>query len=413
MPRAPALTIIGRKFVMADQSPRWKLLKGDPAHSSGMSQDTKVEKDVHSSSANRLLVICVDRDNDVGEKAGIATPVVGRDACIEAAQRLALVDPEDADSNAIFASVKTYEDLISKGYEVEVTTVAGVPDRGVRADVKIAKEVRSVLDVYSANGAVIVSDGNDDESVIPVIQNVLPVISVQRVVMRVSRSVEYSYAVFGKYLKMIAYDSRYSKFFLGLPGMLLLIGGVATVLGYAAEILAVLVSILGGAFLIRAFDVDKAWSKWTKPTPSGFVRMFTLVAGAVLMMASIPAGVAQVDPALLTEGVELVSMISDRMIMGKFVAGLLPTLWAGVGTIFAGILLSNWLGGVRHEISDTLRLVVLAALFPTVYQFTNILIHGEGSLTLVPPLLGGLAATLVAAMVLFRRFRRRDEQPGD
>ena len=59
----------------------------------------------------------------------------------------------------------------------------------------------------------------------------LPVVSVQRVVMKVSRSVEYSYAVFGKYLKMIAYDSKYSKFFLGVPGILLLIGGVATVFG--------------------------------------------------------------------------------------------------------------------------------------------------------------------------------------
>ncbi len=59
-----------------------------------MSQNSnKVEKDVSASTSNKLLVICVDRDNDVGEKAGITTPVIGRDACIEAAQRLALEDP--------------------------------------------------------------------------------------------------------------------------------------------------------------------------------------------------------------------------------------------------------------------------------------------------------------------------------
>ena len=74
----------------------------------------------------KLLVICVDRDNDVGEKTGIQTPVVGRDSCIEAAQRLALEDPEDADSNAIFYAIKTYEDLISKGYQAEVVTVGYV-----------------------------------------------------------------------------------------------------------------------------------------------------------------------------------------------------------------------------------------------------------------------------------------------
>jgi len=73
----------------------------------------KLESETSSSSASKLLVICVDRDNDVGEKTGISTPVVGRDACIEAAQRLALEDPEDAVSNSIFSAIKTYEDLIS------------------------------------------------------------------------------------------------------------------------------------------------------------------------------------------------------------------------------------------------------------------------------------------------------------
>lgn len=224
-----------------------------------MSQSStgKVEKDVSASAASRLLVICVDRDNDVGEKAGIKTPVMGRDSCIEAAQRLALEDPEDADSNSIFAAIKTYEDLVSKGYITEVVTVAGVKNRGIQADEKILAEITKIQKEFGANGAVIVSDGEDDESVIPVIQNVLPVISVQRVVMKVSRSVEYSYAVFGRYLKTIAYDSRYSKFFLGVPGILMLIAGIATIFGFTELIFASMIIILGGAFVVRAFDVDR------------------------------------------------------------------------------------------------------------------------------------------------------------
>jgi len=376
-----------------------------------MSQRTgKVEKDVNASTANKLLVICIDRDNDVGDKAGIITPVIGRDACIEAAQRLALEDPEDADSNSIFAAIKTYEDLISKGYQVEVVTVAGVKDRGVQADEKILVETRKVLEKFSANGAVIVSDGEDDESVIPVIQNVLPVVSVQRVVMKVSRSVEYSYAVFGKYLKMLAYDSKYSKFFLGVPGILLLIGGVATVFGYTAEIFAVLVSILGGAFLIRAFDIDRVWSSWSKPTPMGFIRMFTMVAGVLLILSSVPAGISEVDPELIKTDMQLISIITDKMIVGQFVSGVLPILWIGMGSIFAGTLLSNWIGGVQRQISDILRIIVLGALYPTVLQFTNIMINDEPSLTLIPPLLGGLAATLISATILFKKYRKHKDQ---
>jgi len=373
-------------------------------------QTGKVEKDVNASTANKLLVICVDRDNDVGEKTGIVTPVIGRDRCIEAAQRLALEDPEDADSNSIFAAIKTYEDLVSKGYQVEVVTVAGVQDRGVQADEKILLEIKKTMEIFPANGAVIVSDGEDDESVIPVIQNVLPVVSVQRVVMKVSRSVEYSYAVFGKYLKMIAYDSKYSKFFLGVPGILLLIGGIATVFGYTAEIFAVLVSILGGAFLIRAFDIDRVWSSWSKPTPMGFIRMFTMVAGILLILSSVPAGIGAIDSELVQSNEEFIVKISNKIVIGQFVAGILPILWIGIGAIFVGTLLSNWIGGIPRQISDILRIIVLGALYPIILQFTNIMIFDDNSLTLIPPLLGGLAVTLISATILFKKYRKNKDQ---
>lgn len=354
----------------------------------------------------RLLVICVDRDDDVGQKAGIATPVVGRDACIEAAQRLALEDPEDADSNAIFSAIKTYEDLVSRGYEAEVVTVAGVESRGVQADEKVAAEVRAVLEKFPGAGAVIVSDGEDDESVIPVIQGVMPVISVKRVVMKVSRSVEYSYAVLGRYLKMVAYDSKYSKFFLGVPGILLLVGGVATVLGYTTELFAVLVSVLGGAFLVRAFDVDRAWSNWTKPTLPGLVRLFMMAAGVLLILSSIPAGLSVVDMDMFGGGADdPVSVATNRTAVGQFLSGAIPVIWIGIGSMFAGMLIGNWLGAARREITDILRLVVLAALYPTALQFTRVMALGESSFSLVPPLLAGLAATLVAAAILLKKLR--------
>ena len=372
-----------------------------------MSLSGKLEKDVKATTANKLLVICIDRDDDLGRKTGIPTPVVGRDACIEAAQRLALEDPEDADSNSIFFAVKTYEDLVSKGYKAQVVTVTGVENRGVQADEKVASEIRSVLKKFSANGAVIVSDGEDDEMVIPVIQNIIPVISVQRVVMQVSRTIEHSYAVFGKFLKLVMYNPKYSKFFLGVPGILLLIGGIGAVTGYNAEIFAVLISILGGAFLIRAFDIDKAWANWAKPTPEGFTRMFTLITGIILIAASIPAGIAGVSTVYTSGNVEIVSLLGNEVVIGQFVSGMIPFLWIGLGTIFVGILFSNWLNRKLRHISDILRLVVLVALYPTVHQFTNILMYEESSFSLILPLVAGFAITAASATFLIRRYRKR------
>jgi len=372
-----------------------------------MSLSGKLEKDVKATTANKLLVICIDRDDDLGRKTGIPTPVVGRDACIEAAQRLALEDPEDADSNSIFFAVKTYEDLVSKGYKAQVVTVTGVENRGVQADEKVASEIRSVLKKFSANGAVIVSDGEDDEMVIPVIQNIIPVISVQRVVMQVSRTIEHSYAVFGKFLKLVMYNPKYSKFFLGVPGILLLIGGIGAVTGYNAEIFAVLVSILGGAFLIRAFDIDKAWANWAKPTPEGFTRMFTLITGLILIAASVPAGITSVSAVYTSGNVEIANLLTNEVVVGQFVSGMIPFLWIGLGTIFVGILFSNWLNRKLRHISDILRLIVLIALYPTVHQFTNILMYEESSFTLILPLIAGFAVTAASATLLIRRYRKK------
>ena len=372
-----------------------------------MSLSGKLEKDVKATTANKLLVICIDRDDDLGRKTGIPTPVVGRNACIEAAQRLALEDPEDADSNSIFFAVKTYEDLVSKGYKTQVIIVTGVENRGVQADEKVASEIKSVLKKFSADGAVIVSDGEDDEMVIPVIQSVIPIISVQRVVMQVSRTIEHSYAVFGKFLKLVMYNPKYSKFFLGVPGILLLIGGIGAVTGYNVEIFAVLITILGGAFLIRAFDIDKAWTNWAKPTPEGFTRMFTLITGLILIAASVPAGITTVNPENIPSDLGTINLITDEVVIGQFVSGMIPFLWIGLGTIFVGILFSNWLNRKLRHISDLLRIIVLVALYPTVHQFTNILMYEESSFTLILPLIAGFAVTAASATLLIRRYRKR------
>src|SRR6185437_14186379 len=203
-----------------------------------------------SSTHHRILVLCIDRDDDIGSKGGIETPILGRDSCINAGIRLAIEDPEDADANAIFGAIKTYEELISKGYESEVALVSGKFNRGIEADEKIGFEIHDVLAQYKADAAVLVSDGEDDETVIPIIQSMVPVISIQRIIIKHSRSVEYSYAVLGRYIKMLVYDPRYSKFFLGVPGALLIATGLATVFGLTKAAIAIVLSILGIAFIM-------------------------------------------------------------------------------------------------------------------------------------------------------------------
>ena len=356
---------------------------------------------------SKILVLCIDRDDDIGSKGGIETPIVGRDACINAGTRLALEDPEDADSNAIFGAVKTYEELVSKGYVAEVAVVAGKFNRGVEADEKISLEVKSILEKYRADGAVIVSDGEDDETILPVIQSRIPVISVQRVIIRHSRSVEYSYAVLGRYLRMLVYDSQYSKFFLGVPGILLAAGALAVIFDAAKWITAIVLAILGGAFIVRAFDIDKALSSFGRLTPTSFIKIFSIIGGVLIILAAIANGISSIPSNILTPEMSAADIVSNRTIVGRFANSTITLLWIGIATILGGVLLSDWFKGSSRIMSDILRLAVLALLYIPLLQFTSVLTEGTNPFTLISSLLIGLAMSLVAATVLYYYFRNR------
>ena len=355
----------------------------------------------------KILIICIDRDDDIGIKSGIETPIIGKDHCIEAGTRLAIEDPEDSDCNAIFGAIKSYEEFRAKGYDAEVTIVAGKFNRGVEGDVKIAQEIDKVLDGYNADGAVVVSDGEDDETVIPIIQGKIPIISLQRVIVRQSRSVEYSYAILARYIKILFYDPRYSKFFLGLPGALFITSGLSIIFGFSREAFALGLSILGIAFILRAFDIDKAIVSFSKPTPSGFIRIFSYFAGTLIILASILNGISHIPPNALESQDGIASVITNKSILGNFVSGTITLLWIGISTIFAGILLSNWFKGSIKIIYDILRLVVLALLYIPMLQFTSLIAARGNPFNLISSLLIGLAITLIVATFLFQYFRNR------
>jgi putative membrane protein len=206
---------------------------------------------------------------------------------------------------------------------------------------------------------------------------------------------------------MLVYDPRYSKFFLGVPGALLIATGLATVFGLTKEAIAIVLSILGIAFIMRAFDLDKALSSLGRPTPSGFIRIFSTFAGLLIVVVSIVNGLSNIPSETLTPNMGITSIFSNRIIIGSFIHGTITLLWIGIATILAGSLLSNWFKGSIMTMSDILRLVVLALLYIPILQFTSVLIERTNPFNLISSLLIGLAVTLVAATFLFQYFRNK------
>ena len=59
-----------------------------------------------SSRSAPILILCIDRDDDLGEKTNLRSPIIGLKNCQNAGMKLAISDPEEADAMLFLALLK-------------------------------------------------------------------------------------------------------------------------------------------------------------------------------------------------------------------------------------------------------------------------------------------------------------------
>ncbi|MCK4633554.1 DUF373 family protein, partial [Candidatus Bathyarchaeota archaeon] len=248
----------------------------------------------------KLLILCVDRDGDLSFKTEEETPIFGRKENLAAAVSLALKDPEEADANAMFEAVRIYDQLKKQGQPHEsfqIATISGLQLLGVEADRKLVRELNEVLDTFPANSVVLVTDGYSDEAVLPLVESRVAVTSIRRIVIRHSERIEETAALIGKYIKMLTENPRYSRLALGIPGLLLIILAVMSLISAAAALIAFLI-VLGAALFIKGFGVDKAvvgFFRWIReyepPSLPHQLEGFAFAAGIIAVSVGVFLGV--------------------------------------------------------------------------------------------------------------------------
>lgn len=231
-----------------------------------------------------LLVLCIDLDDDLGRKAGVETPVVGREAVESAAVALATADPEDSDSNVLFEGIHIHDNITDE--QVEVAAVTGVESGGVAANRKVGEEIDTILAGLATGEdvrALVVTDGAQDESVIPVIRSRLPIDSVQRVVVRQAQNLESIYYT----MKQVLDDPETRGTILVPLGILLLIYPLAVIaaeLGVpGAAVFGVISALLGLYVLFRGLGLERAIDEAVARVRRG------LYAGRVMLITSVVA----------------------------------------------------------------------------------------------------------------------------
>jgi putative membrane protein len=306
------------------------------------------EKETEQQIKSRILILCVDRDGDIETKAGIKTPLQGRTANLDAAVSLALRDPEEPDANAMFEAVRLFDRLDSEKQpeeSFEVATISGIERGGVGADRKLVAELGRLLDSFSADEVILVTDGYSDEAVLPLVESRVPVSSVRRIVVKHSESIEETAALFSRYMRLIWENPRYARIALGIPGLLVFLLGILLIFPeYVGYYYTVIVLILGGFLLFKGFGVDRAarniykWAReYSPPSLPVQISNYSIIAGVLCVAVSVYLGAISATSNVTIETIDFTTVVNALPDMaGYFIKGFMDLMVVGVGIVLFG-----------------------------------------------------------------------------
>ncbi len=236
------------------------------------------------------LVLCIDRDDDLGKKAGVKGPIVGEAENLKAANALAMADPEDSDVNAIFAAIKAKKESEHLYNGVEVVTLTGDKEVGIKSDQKIGNQLVRVLERFKPEGVILVTDGAEDDEVLPIIQSETKVLSVKTVNIKLARPLESAYFKIQDFFRKIGENPAQARTLFGLPGLLIVL--IVLLSYFGIPIVEVILALVGVWLIAKGFGYDEQLFSGLSEVKGSLLRgniyrVFNLVAVLVIILAVI------------------------------------------------------------------------------------------------------------------------------
>lgn len=367
----------------------------------------------------RTLILCVDVDDDIGQKADMETPILSRNSNLEAATALAVADPEEADANAMFGAVRLY-DKLTGNYPDEihqVATIAGSSLGGIEADRKVVHELKAVLELFEATGVILVTDGYADDAVIPLIQSRVPITSIQHVVVKHSERIEETWAVLFRYIRMLVEDPYYSRVSLGVPGIMLIIVGVLTVFGQLQNAGMVLTIVMGLVLLIKGFGWDEklAIARMRLPTPERQLTLASSSVGFIVSLVGIVNGIVRAWKFVPPDAPPWWQNFSwwlqqSPLLIGYFILNAIDFIILGVMVSLIGGVASFYIKKDSKMYQNVVGMIVTFWLRFIAIESAKVLIEPERTLTLWSPLvfmtLAGVVTTITSVFFIYGAYKK-------
>jgi putative membrane protein len=310
----------------------------------------------------------------------------------------------------MFEAIRVYDRLKDEGKPHEsfqIATISGSALGDVSADRKLVGEIAEVLKDFKASEVVLVTDGYQDEVVLPLIESRVPVSSVRRIVMKHSKSIEETAAVFSRYVKVLMDNPRYSRLLLGLPGLLLIVLGVLTVYGLLGFTGIAFLLVLGTALLIKGFGIDRAaknlvkWVREYEPPPVPVqIAGFATAAGLLSVGIGFYLGLTEASNGLIN----FPSIGDVPVLLGKFISQATILIVIGVCVILSGRAI-KWYFERDPRLLRTVAITAVVAWSSQIAgQASKILINPTAEyaglvISIVIGILVGISSLLVAFLV--------------
>jgi len=369
------------------------------------------------------IILIIDIDDDIGKVTGRSL-IFGKDEVMKAAIDFAEKRPEDSDTNAIFAGLNLYENLKTTSNDPEIAIVGGHATNNMLAQILIKDRVKQLLEKIGNKDVefYLVSDGTDELLVAEVLRELAPIAGLRRVIVEQHLGVEGSYFLLARYIRKAIDDPKYSKYFLGIPGILIALFGILSVFGYIFLALKIILAVLGVFLILKGFNVeDRAYSLLTRFAKYLRETSHFQIAGIGILGVTILASV-------LAGYYSAISKENLIIFSGSIIANSIPILLAGftlyivVSRIFYKVTKSNL--NILKETASIAIIISLAFAFAQLgvtlenYGLKVGIITGSeiinlfiGSGFLLYSVAGAGVAALIelADYLYFRRSKREEE----
>ena len=212
---------------------------------------------------------------------------------------------------------------------------------------------------------------------------------------------------------MLVFDQRFAKFALGVPGLIFIAWSILAILGILNQAITVTLAILGISLAIRGFDLETLARSMEKIQLSGYVKLFSTVAGALVIVLGSVVGLSSVSEAITTLNIVNPSqaVLNSAFLFGTFASSAQLLMWMGLGLLISGNALSNFItNNTQKIIRDGIAILILLFLYLPISQFSSLLIGSGDLFIFIASSIFGLAATFLTVIILYKKYSKLSKQ---